>query len=195
MGFLASGEANFTSWKNKEVCSCEDRTNRTCQQQWLRQACSLARALNSLLFASIEPPHDKTNKMACAPSEDSDQPGHPPNLIRVFAVRMKKAQVLSYPLSTQWKLWSNCRDAQAEATLIWKKKLQSKSPISGLNGLIFLFEGSLRAQYLGDNWIQNCCLGRYIFGFMTRRRKKKFLTVKPMMYCPKWKFWIWLSPF
>ena len=23
-----------------------------------------------------EPPHDKTNKMACAPSEDSDQPRH-----------------------------------------------------------------------------------------------------------------------
>ena len=35
----------------------------------------------------IEPPHDKTNKIACAPSEDSDQPGHPPSLIRVFAVR------------------------------------------------------------------------------------------------------------
>ena len=35
----------------------------------------------------IEPPHDKTNKMACAPSEDSDQLGHPPSLIRVFAVR------------------------------------------------------------------------------------------------------------
>ena len=34
----------------------------------------------------IEPPHDKTNKMACAPSEDSDQPGHPPSLIRVSAV-------------------------------------------------------------------------------------------------------------
>ena len=33
-----------------------------------------------------EPPHDKTNKMACAPSEDSDQPGHPPSLIRVFVV-------------------------------------------------------------------------------------------------------------
>ena len=25
-----------------------------------------------------EPPHDKTNKMTCAPSEDSDQPGHMP---------------------------------------------------------------------------------------------------------------------
>ena len=35
----------------------------------------------------LEPLHDKTNKMACAPSEDSDQPGHPPSLIRVFAVR------------------------------------------------------------------------------------------------------------
>ena len=27
-----------------------------------------------------EPPHDKTNKMICAPSEDSDQPGHLPSL-------------------------------------------------------------------------------------------------------------------
>ena len=34
-----------------------------------------------------EPPHDKTNNVACAPSEDSDQPGHPPRLIRVFTVR------------------------------------------------------------------------------------------------------------
>ena len=37
----------------------------------------------------------------CATSEDSDQPGHPPSLIRVFAVRMKKAWVLRYPLSAQ----------------------------------------------------------------------------------------------
>ena len=43
------------------------------------------------------PPHDKTSNMTCAPSEDSDQPGHPPSLIRVFAVRMKKAWVLTYP--------------------------------------------------------------------------------------------------
>ena len=38
-----------------------------------------------------------TVKMVCAPSDDSDQPGHPPSLIRVFAVRMKKDWVLSYP--------------------------------------------------------------------------------------------------
>ena len=42
-----------------------------------------------------EPPHDKTNKMACAPSKDSDQPEHLPSLIKIFTVRMKKAQVLS----------------------------------------------------------------------------------------------------
>ena len=33
----------------------------------------------------FEPPHDKPNKMTFVPSEDSDQPGHPPSLIRVFA--------------------------------------------------------------------------------------------------------------
>ena len=47
----------------------------------------------------------------CAPSEDSDQPVHPPSLIRVFAVRMKKAWILSYPLSAQ--------DAQADLSLRW----------------------------------------------------------------------------
>ena len=30
--------------------------------------------------------------MACAPSEDSDQPGHPPSLIRVFAVCLMGSQ-------------------------------------------------------------------------------------------------------
>ena len=38
-------------------------------------------------LSKFEPHRDKTNKMACAPSEDSDQPGHPHSLIRVFAVR------------------------------------------------------------------------------------------------------------
>ena len=54
--------------------------------------------------AEHEPLHDKTNKMACAASEDSDQPGHPPSLIRVFAVRMMKALTLSYPGKTLIRL-------------------------------------------------------------------------------------------
>ena len=51
----------------------------------------------------FEPQRDKTNKMTCAPSKDSDQPGHPPSLIRIFAVRMKHWD-LSYPLSAQRRL-------------------------------------------------------------------------------------------
>ena len=53
------------------------------------------------------------------PSEDSDQPGYPPSLIRVFAVRMKKPWVLSYPLSAQRRLWSDWADAQADLSLRW----------------------------------------------------------------------------
>ena len=55
----------------------------------------------------------------CAPSENSDQPGYPPSLIRVFVVRMKKAGVLSYPLSAQRRLWSDWSDAQADLSLRW----------------------------------------------------------------------------
>ena len=57
--------------------------------------------------------------MTFAPSEDLDQPGHPPNLIRVFAVRMKKASVLSYPLSEQRKVGSDGADAQTDLSLRW----------------------------------------------------------------------------
>ena len=55
----------------------------------------------------------------CAPSEDSDQPGHLPNLISVFAVCMKKAWVFSFPLSTQRRLWSDWVDAQVDLNLRW----------------------------------------------------------------------------
>ena len=48
----------------------------------------------------FEQPHNKT-KMTCAPSKHSDQPGHPPSLIRVFAVGMKKPLVFTFLLSAQ----------------------------------------------------------------------------------------------
>ena len=46
--------------------------------------------LNQVTFRwdTYELHRDKTNKITCAPSEDSDQPGHPPSLIRVFAVHL-----------------------------------------------------------------------------------------------------------
>ena len=57
--------------------------------------------------------------MACAPSEDWDQFGHVPSLIRVFTVRLKKAWVLSYQVSTQGRLWSDWADAQADLNHRW----------------------------------------------------------------------------
>ena len=55
----------------------------------------------------------------CASSQDSDKPGHPPSLIRVFVVRMKKAWVLSYPVSAQRRLRSDWADAKVDLSLRW----------------------------------------------------------------------------
>ena len=44
---------------------------------------------------------------------------HPSSLIRVFAVRMKKAWVLTFPFSAQRSLWSDRADAQADLSLPW----------------------------------------------------------------------------
>ena len=63
--------------------------------EWLPQTITVI----ILKFEQCEPSHDKTNKMTYAPHEDPDQPGRPPSLNRVFAVRMKNHLVLSYSLS------------------------------------------------------------------------------------------------
>ena len=52
-----------------------------------------------------------------APSEDSDQPGHPPSLIRVFAVCMKKAWVLS--LATHKAQSEDSDQTGRKPRLIW----------------------------------------------------------------------------
>ena len=82
----------------------------------------------TLCFANIakinEPSHDKTNKMICGPREDSDQPGDLPSLIRVFAVRMKKPWILSYPMSAQRRLLSDWVDTHFVCfIMLWLKLL------------------------------------------------------------------------
>ena len=58
-----------------------------------------------------EPRHDKTNKVTVRPAKNQISLGIPPSLIRVFAVRTRKAWVLSYSLSAQRRLWSDWADA------------------------------------------------------------------------------------
>ena len=58
------------------------------QLVWEGWPCYLLTTINGQRQTKqIEPSHDKTNKVAYAPIEDSDQPGHPPSLISVFSVR------------------------------------------------------------------------------------------------------------
>ena len=55
----------------------------------------------------------------CAPSEDSDQPGHLPSLIRVFAVRFMGNWGPKLSSCGQRRLWSYWADAQADLSLRW----------------------------------------------------------------------------
>ena len=78
--------------------SIKIHTRTRCQVRVYRTTGPLVRIITAI-FSGIrifEPPHDKTNKMACANSEDSDQPGHP-----------------------QWRFWSDWADAQADSSLFW----------------------------------------------------------------------------
>ena len=69
-------------------------------------------------FNQNEPRHDKTNKMSVRPAKTQISLGIRP-VWSVFAVRMKKAWVLSYPLSAQRSLWSDEADAQTDLSLRW----------------------------------------------------------------------------
>ena len=68
---------------------------------------------------SNEPHREITNEMVCTPSKDSDQPGHPPSLIRVFTVRLKIDRFLSYSLSAQTLIKLGIHPLQADLSLRW----------------------------------------------------------------------------
>ena len=59
----------------------------------------------------------KTNKMTCALSEDSDQPGHPPSLISAFTVHSKDSQGPKVSSCGQRRLCSDLTDVQVNLSL------------------------------------------------------------------------------
>ena len=73
------------------VCSAKTQISLGIRPVWSESSLSAWRKLGSLATFWVH-------------SEDSDQPGHPPRLIRVFAVRMKKAWILTYPMNAQRRL-------------------------------------------------------------------------------------------
>ena len=65
-----------------------------------------------------KPPRDKTNNVVVRPVKTQISLGiHP--VWSVFAVRTKKACILSYPLSPHWRLWADWADAQTDLSLRW----------------------------------------------------------------------------
>ena len=112
---------SFCMLKEKKTTFKEFMARRT-RSGWLVQwlvpwSCNPWVAGAILHWWDNEPHRDKTNKMACAPSEDSDQRIRP--VWSVFAVRLNKARILSYPLSAQRRLWSDWADALADLSLCW----------------------------------------------------------------------------
>ena len=87
-----------------------------CQCHRLKSVCCFAQAISGhTVIWAISWQNQQSD---CAPSEDSDQPGHPPSLIWVFTVRTRKPWVLSYPLSAQRRLiWLGGCPGWAESSL------------------------------------------------------------------------------
>ena len=107
-------------WSSLELCNIDGLKGHVVLHWFERTETKLETYENStqvLVFSWAMTRQNQQNE--CSPSEDSDQPGHPPSLIRVFAVRMKKPCVLSYPLSAKRRLWSDWADVQAYLSLRW----------------------------------------------------------------------------
>ena len=105
-----------------------------------------------------EQPYDNTNKMACAPSEDSDQPGHPHSLIRVFAVRFMGSLGPKLSSGAQWRLWSDRADAQADLSLGWADRpfcwfCHEAAEIGGLPSVFMAELPSLMPEARSRAWV------------------------------------------
>ena len=68
---------------------------------------------------TYEPKRPETRLGTCAPSEYSDQPAHSRSLIRIFTGRILYSQGSTVSSCRQWRLWSDCADAQTDLILRW----------------------------------------------------------------------------
>ena len=95
-GVMSSDQSSLPAWRNFSPLASHKR-NSDCSGQpflcllyrliWVITGCTNYFVSFVMPRFKYEPPHDKTNIMTCAPSEDSDQPGYLPSLVRVFTVR------------------------------------------------------------------------------------------------------------
>ena len=132
--------------------------------------------------------------MTCAPSEDSDQPGHPPSLIRVFAVRFMDSWGPNASSCGQRRLWSGWSELLLGAHIIllvlsW----------GGLNVYAQKFSHSYSEQCRWTNRFNPNCLLSWIEFFLAHlsRRLTRWAYSIPMVRRrrPHFQTWTSLKPF
>ena len=134
----------------------------------------------------FEPRHDKTNNVAVRPAKTQISLGIRP-VWSVFPVHMKKAWVLSYPLSAQRRLWSDWADAQADLSLRWAHTHFVGFVMSWLISICLLYPVFCCCFYWDFTARRN-----YLTSFEQVGRKWKILkknnlpTRKQILACPSW---------
>ena len=84
--YLHQSWSNFDQVRQSGVYTIKVSKSKSIKVTWsnlCKQALSSIELVHHQDRSKYEPRHDKTQQNECAPSEDSDQPGHLPNLIRV----------------------------------------------------------------------------------------------------------------
>ena len=87
--------------------------------------------MNSKIWERAAARQNQQNDL-CA-QQRLESAGHPPRLIRVFAVHMKKPWDLRYLMSGQQRLWSDWVDAQADLSSLGAQEEEQVRRVSGDN--------------------------------------------------------------
>ena len=102
-GFRGCSESSMGVQVILIVLSCFDYQGNSLRQEF--QWPTVSYFLN-LIYACKWAATWQNQRSECAPSEDSDQPGHPPSLIRIFAVRRSESSLSAWrnlrSLATHW---------------------------------------------------------------------------------------------
>ena len=101
-------------WTNSmQWCYCEWKTDmcNVDMGNFVRSTCEHSHCILTFDLWAVT---WQNKQSVCVPSEDSDQPRHPPSLIRVFAVHWPKVSSCR-----QQRFWSDWADAQADLSLRW----------------------------------------------------------------------------
>ena len=110
-------ETNISLWSVVFVQKVEKSI-----RQILPNKKGIKRFVLRILIKTFEPMHDKTYNKICVTRKDSDQPVHPPSMVRGLVFSSLKSPESVESTCDQRRFWSDCADAQADLSLRWSHK-------------------------------------------------------------------------